>query len=233
MLLGGPTALCPPPRPRAALCTPPQQAVFNLELDFSDDDGLLDYEQYSGLRRLRCCGCDWTPVTRLLPCLPAGPPDWWFSYTRRQRRLILGAAGCLAALTLLLLGLAVAALLRATGLRGAAGGGGQAAGAEALCGWQDWRLPTTLVPLEYNLSLEVQMEAPYLVLGAITISLNVTQVSPAAPALPCCTAASPAASWLVGCGPLQPLPVSAARLPPHVVVVSPWLGGWGGLWSLA
>lgn len=87
------------------------QAVFNLELDYSDDDALLDYEQYSGLRRPRCCGVDCGALGRLAPCLPAGPPDWWFSYTRKQRRIILGAAAALGVLTIVLLGFAIGAFL--------------------------------------------------------------------------------------------------------------------------
>lgn len=96
--------LTPPPPPRP-------QAVFNLDLDhYSDDDALLDWEQYSVMRRVRCCGCDCTWLARRLPCW--SPPDWWFSFTKRQRRCLATTAG-VAATFLALVVLLVAA--RATG----------------------------------------------------------------------------------------------------------------------
>lgn len=50
------------------------------------------------------------------------------------------------------------------------GGGGQ------LCSWAQYRLPTTVVPLVYNLTLNVSMADPYPVAGEVAIAVNVTQV---------------------------------------------------------
>jgi hypothetical protein len=52
------------------------QAAFSLELDYSSgDDALLDWEQYTNMKRVKCCGIDVTPVVRVLPC--TSPPQWW------------------------------------------------------------------------------------------------------------------------------------------------------------
>jgi len=51
------------------------------------------------------------------------------------------------------------------------GGGGQ------LCSWAQYRLPSTVVPLYYNLTLNVTMTDPYPVVGEVAIAVNVTQVS--------------------------------------------------------
>ncbi|KAK9805996.1 hypothetical protein WJX73_002376 [Symbiochloris irregularis] len=61
--------------------------VFDLSMDYSDDETLLDWEQYAGNRKVRCCGCDVSWLQRLLPCLPWVPPEWWYKYSRRQRKL--------------------------------------------------------------------------------------------------------------------------------------------------
>ena len=55
-----------------------EQAVFDLSMDYSDDDTLLDWEQYAGNRRVRCCGCDVSWLQRCMPCLPWVPPEWWY-----------------------------------------------------------------------------------------------------------------------------------------------------------
>ena len=51
------------------------------------------------------------------------------------------------------------------------GGGGQ------LCSWAQYRLPSTVVPLYYNLTLNVSMTDPFPVAGEVAIAVNVTQVS--------------------------------------------------------
>ena len=54
------------------------QTVFDLSMDYSDDETLLDWEQYAGNRRVRCCGCDVSWLQRCMPCLPWVPPEWWY-----------------------------------------------------------------------------------------------------------------------------------------------------------
>lgn len=54
------------------------QAVFDLSMDYSDDETLLDWEQYAGNRKTRCCGCDVSWLQRCLPCLPWVPPEWYY-----------------------------------------------------------------------------------------------------------------------------------------------------------
>jgi aminopeptidase N len=49
------------------------------------------------------------------------------------------------------------------------GGGGQ------LCSWAQYRLPSAVVPLYYNLTLNVTMAAPFPVTGEVAIAVNVTQ----------------------------------------------------------
>lgn len=46
--------------------------------DYSDDETLLDWEQYAGNRKTRCCGCDVSWLQRCLPCLPWVPPEWYY-----------------------------------------------------------------------------------------------------------------------------------------------------------
>jgi hypothetical protein len=58
------------------------------ELDFSDDEVLLDWEQYAGMRRTRLCG----GLCATLPWLPSLPPSWWYRYSRRQRKLLTSSA---------------------------------------------------------------------------------------------------------------------------------------------
>lgn len=54
------------------------QAVFNLDLDDSEDDALLDWEQYAAMKRVKFCGIDCTRVASCLPCIPRTPPQWWY-----------------------------------------------------------------------------------------------------------------------------------------------------------
>jgi hypothetical protein len=91
--------------------------------------------------------------------------------------------------TLLGLGLLLAALIALIALaatRGGSGsggagaqGGGAAVGGEAgaLCGWASYRLPSVVVPQQYNLTLEVAMAGDYGVEGSVAIDVRVLQVS--------------------------------------------------------
>lgn len=160
----------------------PTQAVFNLDLDYSDDDALLDWEQYAGMNRVRCCGLDCSRAARCLR-----PPQWWYTYTKSQRRCILGSAACMAVLLIALVALAVAAALRGgsplAGRQGADGGDSAAPGADVgvldLCSWQQWRLPSSVVPSHYDLVLQVPLQSSGpagdlpLVQGSVGINVTV------------------------------------------------------------
>ncbi|KAL4447646.1 hypothetical protein ABPG75_004865 [Micractinium tetrahymenae] len=147
----------------------PQQ-VFNLDLDYSDDDALLDWEQYAGMSRTRCCGMDCSRAARCLR-----PPQWWYTYPKRQRRCILGAAVCMTALLVVLVGLVAAAQFGA--------GGPATAGELELCSWQQWRLPNTVVPSHYDLVLQVPLrsggagEERPVVQGTVGINVTVLQAT--------------------------------------------------------
>lgn len=41
------------------------------------------------MRRLRCCGLDVSWLPKLLPCVSFVPPEWWYRYSRRQRKIML------------------------------------------------------------------------------------------------------------------------------------------------
>uniref|UniRef100_A0A1D2A2H1 Alpha-aminoacylpeptide hydrolase n=1 Tax=Auxenochlorella protothecoides TaxID=3075 RepID=A0A1D2A2H1_AUXPR len=143
-------------------------AVFNLDLDYSDDDALLDWEQYAGLRRFRCCGREWTLPSWARP----RPPDWWWTYTKRQRRLLLSGAACCLTFILLIAALAAAAASGHSILPGLIGRGDA-----EYCAWVEPRLPPGIVPRRYALTLGTKMAAPYAVEGSLTIDLNVTKAA--------------------------------------------------------
>ncbi|KAI3429433.1 hypothetical protein D9Q98_005527 [Chlorella vulgaris] len=158
------------------------QNVFNLDLEYSDDDALLDWEQYAGMNRMRCCGidCSRSPFARCLR-----PPQWWYTYTKRQRRCMVGTLAGVVALVAVL-----AALIALAAVRGGRGPtdtswhtGDPSADALgtaeelALCSWGRYRLPTTVVPQQYNLTLEVSMEGEYPVEGMVAIDLKVLQAT--------------------------------------------------------
>ena len=96
--------------------------------------------------------------------------------------MILGCGVFLGLLTLLLLVLAMAALVRSThgltraGGDGGSGDGGSGAPLEDICAWDSWRLPRSVVPRSYDLSFDLGMEEPYTVEGTAAIELNITQV---------------------------------------------------------
>lgn len=151
------------------------QAVFNLDLDDSEDDALLDWEQYAAMKRVKFCGIDCTRVASCLPCIPRTPPQWWYTYTRSQRRLILITAAVLAVLGVLLAAVIAVAVLRAAWVGKDSQGGDQSGLSAELCSWQQFRLPGGVLPQQYNLSLQVQLEDPFLVEGRVDILLNISQ----------------------------------------------------------
>ncbi|KAK9817285.1 hypothetical protein WJX72_012218 [[Myrmecia] bisecta] len=152
----------------------PDQTVFDLSLDYSDEDVLLDWEQYAGMKRVRCCGCDWTWLARWLPCLNWVPPEWWYRYSRRQRKAILGGAalGCVAIIVLVVVALAISA--------GDDGGAGNRLEYDAYpsCEWTQYRLPGSAVPDAYRLRLQVDLEEPFDVQGTIEMDVRVMERTP-------------------------------------------------------
>ncbi|KAK2080839.1 hypothetical protein QBZ16_000693 [Prototheca wickerhamii] len=148
-------------------------AVFNLDLEYGDDDedALLDWEQYEGLRKVRLCGREFSVPAWARP----RPPDWWWAYTKRQRRLLLTGGCCCASFLVILLALVAAAAAGHSVLPGLIG----KAEAEA-CAWTGLRLPAGVAPTRYALELDLQMEAPYWVNGSVTIYANVTRATNAA-----------------------------------------------------
>lgn len=134
------------------------QSSFNIDIDYNgDDDALLEWEQYSKTKTVRCCG--WT--------IPLTPPTWWFRLTKRQRRFLLLTGGCLATFTLLLLLLMAAAAagksFKLLNFRNSE---------DVACAWTDWRLPGVATPTRYNLTFDVQMESPWGVEGEADVGLQ-------------------------------------------------------------
>jgi hypothetical protein len=89
-----------------------------------------------------------------------------FHLTKRQRRCFLTTCGFAATFLLLLVLLMGAAAFRKHSLTLAG----------PLCQWSNYRLPHTVLPSMYNLTIDVQMEAPYRVEGSVAILVNVTEV---------------------------------------------------------
>ena len=53
------------------------------------------------MRKYRACGCEWNWLIRCLH-IPTTPPEWWYRYSRRQRRFLLGLIASAMALTITL-----------------------------------------------------------------------------------------------------------------------------------
>lgn len=127
-----------------------------------------------------------------------------YTYTKRQRRCILGAGACLALLLVALLAVVTVAAVR--GSRGGAAlapaspGNGTAAGEAAgsgagslgsgseddagippgeleLCRWAQYRLPPAVVPTQYNLTLSLaSLDGKAPVEGSVSIALDAAMV---------------------------------------------------------
>lgn len=140
------------------LTTVAVQSTFNIDIDYNgDDDALLEWEQYSKTKTVRCCG--WT--------IPLTPPTWWFRLTKRQRRFLLLTGGCLATFTLLLI------LLMAAAAAGKSFNLLHRSSEDIACEWTDWRLPGIATPTRYNLTFDVQMESPWGVEGEADVGLQI------------------------------------------------------------
>lgn len=135
-------------------------------------------------------------------CLPPLPPSRGrYTYTKKQRRCMVG--------TMVGLGVLLATLVALVALAAVRGGRGPSdsawhtgdpiadslASAEELelCSWAGFRLPRTVVPRQYNLTLEVAMEGDYGVQGSVGIDVDTLQVSGVCVCV-CCVFA-----WVGGC----------------------------------
>ena len=128
--------------------------------------------------------------------LPPPPPAWWLRQTRaRKRAILMCGAVFLAAGTLALVAVAGAVALRSSAddflSEGASVGGGSIFGAGTWpatgapeCAWSSWRLPQTVAPTRYRLSLalsDLESDDPR-VDGDVAIDLSL--VSPPSPPSP-------------------------------------------------
>ncbi len=169
------------------------QTVFDLSMDYDDDDQvLLDWEQYAGMKRVRCCGLDCTRLVTRLPCARYLPPSWWYQLTRKQKRLFWWISGSLlAALAIILIIVALPASSKAAAADAASDAAADASDAVSnttntaflsqysSCSWSEWRLPNDVIrPAAYNLSLNVQLDEPYTVTGTVQIQLDVMEDTP-------------------------------------------------------
>jgi puromycin-sensitive aminopeptidase len=138
-------------------------ASFNIDIDDTGDDVLLDWEQYAGrgMNRwnLRIFGRDCS----------VSPPDWWFHLTKGQRRSVLACSLCVVTATALLLLVMVLASLGLTFF----GSSISSPHVEEACAWGEWKLPQWVRPNAYDLNFQVQMEEPWMVGGTVVIDLDV------------------------------------------------------------
>ena len=49
-------------------------------MDYSDDETLLDWEQYAGQRKFYFLGMDCSLVARFCPFMPCVPREWYHRY---------------------------------------------------------------------------------------------------------------------------------------------------------
>ena len=135
------------------------------------------------MRRWQCCGADMTWLARCIPCSAWVAPEWWYRYSRRQRRIILTLAAFAAAL--LVLGLLLFILVASTsGLQAQHRNaeGGKAVSVDAAkypeCAWAALSLPGNVTPAAYSLSLQADLAEPFCVNGSVEVDLNVTTATP-------------------------------------------------------
>lgn len=145
--------------------------VFDLSMDYDEDDQvLLDWEQYAGLKRTRCCGMDCTRLVNRLPFANSFPPTWWYQLSRKQRQIFWCLTGGLTAFLIILI-----SVLASSGTHRPNSNSGTAEGFLSqypLCQWDRWRLPNDIKPTAYDLSLVIDLEEPYTVAGSVKIHLE-------------------------------------------------------------
>ena len=135
----------------------PQMSSFNVDINDTGDEVLLDWEQYSRAPKFKFCGREFS-VT---------PPDWWYHLRKGQRRTLITFAVCVVSFTVILLLLMAAAAARYHG------NGGSVPHPDNACEWADWRLPNWIQPDAYDLTFEVLMSDPWKVEGISVIDINV------------------------------------------------------------
>ena len=161
------------------------QTVFDLSMDYDDDDQvLLDWEQYAGMKKVKCCGLDCTRLVTSLPCASYLPPSWWYRLNRSQKRAAMWiSGGALAALVIILIIIALPGSSKGAAADNASGLVSNATREAFLsqypsCQWDQWRLPASIKPTAYNISLNVQLEEPFTVTGTTQIQLDVQEDMP-------------------------------------------------------
>ena len=172
-------------QPRESSFDRHDQTVFDLSMDYDDDDQvLLDWEQYAGMKRVTCCGLDCTRLVTRLPCTSYLPPSWWYQLTRPQKRLFWWVSG--GVVTALIIILAIIALPSSKAASAADDASNQLSDTKraaflnrySRCQWDQWRLPSDIKPTAYNVSLNVQLEEPFAVTGTVQIQLDVKEDTP-------------------------------------------------------
>ena len=145
--------------PQAA--SKPSRVSFNIDIDDTGDDVLLDWERYARPGRhalhFRLFGRE----------IHLAPPGWWFHLTKGQRKTALACGICFASLIGFLLLIAV---FWALGLGMA---GGDVPHPTDACQWAEFRLPTWVTPSSYDLNFDVMMEAPYTVNASAVVEVDV------------------------------------------------------------
>ena len=133
------------------------------EVDFTDPgDDLLDWEQYSKSRSVRFLGREWSWT----------PPAWWFTLTRGQRKAFLSVSCCLLSFITLILLVALGSAA-VTGMKGWS----YKDASETVCSWKEWRLPPGITPSRYNLTLQLDMQPPWVVNGTVDIAVDLSHAS--------------------------------------------------------
>lgn len=140
-------------------------ASFNVDIEDTGDDVLLDWEQYAG-RGMH----GWSMRIFGKECM-VSPPDWWFHLTRGQRRSVLACGLCVVCSTVLLLLVMGMASFGTTIFNSSSTG--SIPHVEDACEWMDWRLPGWVRPEAYDLTFQVQMAAPWKVDGSVVIDVDV------------------------------------------------------------
>ena len=128
-----------------------------MDIEDTGDDVLLDWERYSRAPTFTICGRQCT----------VNPPDWWYHLTKGQRRMLLWFAAGTMAFTVILVLMMLAAAAR--GYKSSNG----AHIVENMCDWMEGRLPSKVRPAGYDLKFEVDMNAPWNVLGTSVVDLDV------------------------------------------------------------
>ena len=140
------------------------RASFNVDIDDTGDDILLDWEQYSrGARTFTLFGKEF----RLTP------PEWWFHRTKAQRRALLAAGLCVGFTSVFFVLVMVFTSLRYTVF----GNGTSVPHPENACEWVDWRLPRWVKPTSYDLNFGVDMKDPWDVNGEVVIHVDVVHAT--------------------------------------------------------